>query len=76
MQDRPQYYPAMTIAELDYIEAGQVLSTNLPVKTSVFLDWKILIGNRQFWLAVLGGSLNNFCTFSNPKVTTYSASPN
>ncbi len=63
VQDRPQHYPSMTIAELDYIEAGQVLSTNLPVKTSVFLDWKTIMGKRQFWLAVFGGSLNNFCVF-------------
>ncbi|NEQ65260.1 MAG: MFS transporter [Symploca sp. SIO2D2] len=61
VQDRPQHYPPITIAELDYIEAGQVLSTNPPVNTSVFSDWKILIGDRLFWLAVLGGSLNNFC---------------
>ena len=63
VQDRPQHYPSMKTAELNYIEAGQVLSTNLPVKTSVFSDWKILIGKHQFWLIVLGGSLNKFCTF-------------
>jgi len=63
VQDSPQHYPSMTIAELDYIKTGQVLSTNPPVKTSVFMDWKMLISDRQFWLAVLGGALNNFCGF-------------
>jgi len=61
VQNRPQHYPSMTIAELDYIQAGQVLSANLPVKTSVIFDWKTIMGGHQFWLAVLGGSLNNFC---------------
>jgi len=63
LQDRPQHYPPMTIAELDYIEAGQAISTNLSKNTSVTLSWKTVMGNRQFWLAVLGGSLNNFCAF-------------
>ncbi|NEQ70998.1 MAG: MFS transporter, partial [Symploca sp. SIO2D2] len=63
VQDLPQNYPSITTAELDYIKTGQVLSTNPPVETSVFLDWKMLLSKSQFWLAVLGGALNNFCGF-------------
>ncbi len=54
VQDRPQQ---------SLPGRGDVAPLFSPVSERSNIGWSDLVANGRFWLAVVGGSLNNFCTF-------------
>ena len=64
LQDHPHQNPDIAPDELAYIQSHSVISSiNESQKTSAAKSLQPFIKDRRFWIATLGGSLNNFCSF-------------
>jgi sugar phosphate permease len=58
VEDTPDRQPAISEAELAYIQAGQAASHSAETQIS-----RGYVRDRRFWLTVVGGILNAFCAF-------------
>ncbi|MBT9317379.1 MFS transporter [Leptothoe spongobia] len=64
VQDHPHQNPSIAPDELAYIRSHSVVSsTKEPSQKSGLTGSQPFIKDRRFWIATLGGSLNNFCSF-------------
>ncbi|MBE9031235.1 MFS transporter [filamentous cyanobacterium LEGE 11480] len=64
--DQPHQHPWIDPREIDYIQSVNQANRieSVPPTTNQRLNrTQLFIHDRRFWLATLGGSLNNFCTF-------------
>jgi sugar phosphate permease len=59
VQDEPRRHSEVSDTELAYIHAGQGMADGAAIRT----PRAGYVRDQRFWLAVIGGTLNAFCTF-------------
>ena len=59
VQDEPRHNSKVSDGELSHILSGR----GTPDRETLRISEASYVGDRRFWLAIVGGTLNNFCAF-------------